>query len=289
MANENLKHALQRAGLTVEEIADIIKVDPKTVQRWAAGRTPYPRHRATIARALDLSEHELWPDAVPRPSADSARREGAVGESEVTGTWAYATGEGAPDPIAFISNADGPIDLLDNGRGIALTDGLLGAIAEPASAGRHVRLLTSLPKPRLEPLIRKDDIEIRVIDAPTEHSLLRVGDTMLLTFNLADEGDQPSPLLKLQRATDDGLFDRLADNLDTLWDDADETLTDLQQLDAYLTNTDEDEDDEAGDWADPTEPNALATAEPPHPASHDETPTPTETEQTQRRWPRRPN
>ena len=53
---------------------------------------------------------------------------------------------------------------------------------------------------------------------------------MLLTFNLADEGDQPPPLIKLQRTTDGGLFDRLADNLDTLWNNADETLlTDPRQ------------------------------------------------------------
>ena len=164
MANENLKHALRRAGLTVEEFAEIIKVDPKTVQRWAAGRTPYPRHRATIARALDLPEHELWPDDVAPPTPDPSPLPAPAATSEVTGTWAYATDDNAPDPIAFLSHADGPIDLLDNGRCITLTDGLLNALHGHATAGRHVRLLTHLPKPRLQPLIGHADIEIRVID-----------------------------------------------------------------------------------------------------------------------------
>ncbi|MBV9363196.1 MAG: helix-turn-helix transcriptional regulator [Solirubrobacterales bacterium] len=53
MADTNLKDALRRAGMTPEEFAEVVGVDPKTVQRWVAGSTtPYPRHRATIARAL---------------------------------------------------------------------------------------------------------------------------------------------------------------------------------------------------------------------------------------------
>ena len=124
MAETNLKNALRRAGMTPEEFADIVRVDPKTVQRWVAGTTiPYPRHRATIARALDLTEHDLWPDQTPPPAPGSepADRDPAAG-SEVTGTWAHHTDETAPDPIAFLSNTDGPIDLLENVRGIQLTE-----------------------------------------------------------------------------------------------------------------------------------------------------------------------
>lgn len=70
MANENLKSALKNAGMTPEEFASIIQVDPKSVQRWIAGTTtPYPRHRAKISRALDIAEHELWPDTAPRSGA----------------------------------------------------------------------------------------------------------------------------------------------------------------------------------------------------------------------------
>ncbi len=289
MANDNLKNALRQAGLTPEEFAAIVRVDPKTVQRWVAGATtPYPRHRATIARALDLTEHQLWPSETPSatPGSGPVAADAATG-SEVTDTWAYDD-ETAPDPIAFIATADGAIDLIDNGRGIALTDGLLRALAVQASAGRHVRLLTSLPKPRLEPLIGHEQTEIRVIDVGPDHSLLRAGDVMLLTINLAAEGDQPPPLLKLQRTADSRLFDRLADNFDRLSDNADETLTDLQQLDAYLTNADEDDiDDEDG--TDPAELSELAAAEAQPPAPQAGTSTRTDTEQTERRWPRRPD
>jgi len=96
MANENLKTALKDAGLTAEEFAAIIQVDPKTVQRWVAGTaTPYPRHRQATARALDTPEQRLWPDTAPSPPDDADHsRQPAAGAGDqpatagdVTGSW----------------------------------------------------------------------------------------------------------------------------------------------------------------------------------------------------------
>lgn len=301
MANEQLKNALRDAGLTPEEFAEIVRVDPKTVGRWLAGATtPYPRHRASIARALDLTEHQLWPDETPAPApAPGPAGHDAAPGSEMTGAWAYDTDETAPDPITFVTATAGAIDLIDNGRGIQLTKDLLAALAEQANAGRHVRLLTGHPKPRLEPLIGRERIEICVIDAGPEHSLLRVGDTMLLTFNLSAEADRPPPLLKLQRTAEGGLFDRLADNIETLARDAIETLTTIRQLDAYFTNADEDDlyfddddphdDFEDEDPSDRAEPSELTAADPPAPAPTVATPIRSDPDQAERRWPRRPS
>ena len=76
MGNENLQNALQQAGLTIEAFARVINVDPKSVGRWVSGNTiPYPRHRQAIARALDLDEHELWPDQTPAPGEKQNRRD----------------------------------------------------------------------------------------------------------------------------------------------------------------------------------------------------------------------
>ncbi|WP_289008021.1 helix-turn-helix transcriptional regulator [uncultured Thermomonospora sp.] len=38
--NDALRQALTDAGLTEADIAATLGVDPKTVQRWIAGRTP---------------------------------------------------------------------------------------------------------------------------------------------------------------------------------------------------------------------------------------------------------
>src|SRR5258707_1239227 len=131
MANDNLKNALRRAGLTPEEFADIIRVDPKTVQRWLAGTTtPYPRHRATIARALDMHEDDLWP---PDPSESDQGDEPAVGD--VTGVWGSGSDPGAPDPNTFLTETATRIDLLDDHGALLRAPGLIGALRDQAFDG----------------------------------------------------------------------------------------------------------------------------------------------------------
>ncbi len=272
MPNENLKNALQNAGLTPDEFADIIRVDPKSVVRWLAGTTkPYPRHRANIARALNLIETDLWPDetSAATPGHGGAERD-EVALSEVTRTWAHATDQQAPDLEGLISGTSGAIDLLDSGRGIELTVALVAVLVDQGHAGRKVRVLTSLPRSRLRPLIGHHQIEVRIIGGSAGYSLVKVADTILLTIALATEGGEAPPLLQLEPAVDGGLFDRLAGNFETLWDDADETLSDPQQLDAYLSNTDEDDDYD----------------DQPEPAEED---MPSVPGQIPRRWPRRPD
>lgn len=59
--NENLCRALLQAGLTEEDIASGLQVDPKTVRRWLEGRVPYLRHRWALATMVGLNEADLWP------------------------------------------------------------------------------------------------------------------------------------------------------------------------------------------------------------------------------------
>lgn len=290
MADTNLKNALRHAGLTPEEFADIVRVDPKTVQRWVAGTTtPYPRHRATIARALDLTEHELWPDHASPPVGRSERRDrDPAAGSEVTGTWAYATDDGARDPVAFLSDHDGPIDLVENFRGIQLTPELTRALAEHAAA-RQIRVLTNRPIRRVEPLLGQPHVEIRFIEY-LDHSLLRAGDAMLLAVIMDYEADQPPPLVELHRTTDGGLFDRLLDNLEKIADNAEGLLTTPEQLDRYRTNYDDEIEEHEDDRTDLSETSHGPAAEPSARAAPADDPAmPDREEHSQRRWPRRPN
>ena len=283
MADTNLKKALRRAGLTPEELADVVGVDPKTVQRWVVGTSkPYPRHRSTIARALDLTEHDLWPDDTPPATTGSGPSAPATAAgSEITGSWAHDTHEGAPNPVAFLSNTDGPIDLLENFRGIQLTPELANALSGHAAAGRQIRVLTNRPIRRVEPLLGHEHVEIRFTEY-LEHSLLRAGDAMLLALILDYEQDQPPPLLELHRTTDDGLFDRLLANLQTIADNAEGPITTPEQLNRYRTNADDETEEDEEDRTEALEPR-------PRPArSAVDEPTLPE-EQSERRWPRRPN
>ena len=60
--NGRLRTAMARRAVTVEEAAASAHVDPKTVQRWLAGRTPHARHRWALARLLQEDEEYLWPE-----------------------------------------------------------------------------------------------------------------------------------------------------------------------------------------------------------------------------------
>ena len=48
-------------ALTLDAVAARTGVDPKTVQRWLAGRVPHARHRWAIAALVREDEAYLWP------------------------------------------------------------------------------------------------------------------------------------------------------------------------------------------------------------------------------------
>jgi hypothetical protein len=77
-ANDRLRDAILRNGLNLDHVSNATGVDPKTVERWiTAGRTPYPRHRHTIASMVRETENYLWPDAV------ALQRKTEIAQSEV--------------------------------------------------------------------------------------------------------------------------------------------------------------------------------------------------------------
>lgn len=226
MANENLKTALAKAGLTVEQFADVIQVDPKSVQRWVTGQTtPYRRHRTAITQALNLTENDLWPNLAEAdttgPTHLTSSAADAIGSEqarEVTGAWASADHQNAPGLAAFIADTSGPIDILDRCCGIQVDEYVTDALMREAEAGRTVRILTDGQAPNWEALLTHPLIEIYLADIPGEYWLIKTPDRMLLTINLEHEpGSTPPPLLELQAHGGDGLFARLAAKFEELW------------------------------------------------------------------------
>ncbi|MFI1450567.1 helix-turn-helix domain-containing protein [Streptomyces virginiae] len=69
--NARLYDAVIASGLTYEEIAERLAVDPKTVERWVnePGRRPYARHAHAVARVLGTTPSELWPSMRPQDPA----------------------------------------------------------------------------------------------------------------------------------------------------------------------------------------------------------------------------
>ena len=223
MANENLKNALKKTGLTSEQLAEVIRVDPKSVQRWVTGTTvPYPRHRAAISHALNLTEHDLWPNekAGPLPSENKDGNESVVVGCDVTGAWGYADDQGAPDLVAFINDTNGPVDVLDCCCGIQITSELTDALLAHADAGHRVRILTDGSAPHWEPLLDHPQIKLYLSEIPGEYWLIKTPERMLVTINLEHEpgSTPPPPILELVATGGGGLFGRLANKFDELWE-----------------------------------------------------------------------
>ncbi|NSC21360.1 helix-turn-helix transcriptional regulator [Streptomyces albus subsp. chlorinus] len=73
LGNPRLHAAIVESGLTYEEVADRLKLDPKTVQRWVyePGRRPYAHHAYAVGQVLGVDPWELWP-AMRSPQSQAA-------------------------------------------------------------------------------------------------------------------------------------------------------------------------------------------------------------------------
>ncbi|MET7459050.1 XRE family transcriptional regulator [Nonomuraea sp. NPDC005501] len=135
--NNNLRYALAAARLTPTDVAAELAVDPKTVARWLAGRTPYPRHRWAIADLLHTDEADLWPEAAQR------HRAFADGVEAV-----YPHRWSVPQRVwrSLFQGATAEIGILAySALFIAEDPGLLGILTDRASAGTKVRILLGDP------------------------------------------------------------------------------------------------------------------------------------------------
>jgi transcriptional regulator with XRE-family HTH domain len=276
--NEHLRTAITRAGLTIEEFADAVQVDVKTVRRWLAGRIPYPRHQTRVARALDTTEHALWPGEVPAPTATGADQPATHTTGDAIVGYAYATDLAAPKVDELLRAAAERIQIVVPYLGFE--SGLVELFRTGAPNGCGVRLIIEDPDERVEPLLGIDAIEVRASPADVDHILFRADDEMLLVLSRIGSAGTSPPVIHLHRQADDGLFDRLAKDFDARWLEA-TPLTSREQLHAYPADT------EVERW---TEPDQLSEPDPPSPRTPSrpsETPAPSPGEDP-RRWPRRP-
>ena len=84
MRNERLRALLLERGKSPDQLAEHVRVDAKTVERWITrGRLPYRRHRFEVASFLGVDEAYIWPDALGRDEV------AIVSESEVVAVWPH--------------------------------------------------------------------------------------------------------------------------------------------------------------------------------------------------------
>jgi transcriptional regulator with XRE-family HTH domain len=240
MTNKRLRVALERAGLTTAETARAAEVDPKTVERWLAGRIPHPRHRRALASRVEEDEDFLWPDAYRRKTS----RDGAL--AEIVSAYAYRSDLEIRHWWDLFVRSEKQIDLL----GYTLYflpqqhPGLTQLLRQKAEDGCRIRLIVSDPaSPNLrsrdeeehqaitlvariestlewlEPLLECEQIDARFQDAALYSSIFRFDDQMLVTPHLYATPGHSAPLLHLKRLGSSGLFSRFEAHFEGIWAD----------------------------------------------------------------------
>ena len=278
MENEQLRTAITRAGLSLDEFADIVQVDVKTVRRWVAGRTPYPRHRTSVAGALDTTEHALWPAAVPAPATSGAPEPTTHEPGDVVAGYAYSSDPAAPKPVELLSAAVEEIEIIT--PNLASQPEVVALLRARAADGCRICILIEEPDAWIEPLLDVDAIEVRASPAGEDHTLYRAGDEILLALKNISFADQSPPLIHLRQATYGGLFDRIVHDFEERWDKA-TPLASRARHHAYLTDTEMEPRTEPAQLPEPDSPSPRTPSRP------SETPAASPGE-APRRWPRRP-
>lgn len=238
MANERLVSAMQRADVTVKDLATLTGRDPKTVSRWTGGRVPHPRQRYLVAKELGEDEEYLWPGAHRTPQTKAS----ATGE--IVATYPYRSNMSTEAWWRLISSAEHQIDLLgytlyflalDHPELVpALIDKcangcqIRAAIADPqsehvanrdAEEGQPITLIARIGTTMryFEPLRECENFSLRYQDVPLYNSVFRFDDQMLVTPHLHAVPGSSAPMLHLRRLTPNGLFSRFAGHFESIW------------------------------------------------------------------------
>jgi transcriptional regulator with XRE-family HTH domain len=138
--NERLRDALDSSGFEEISIAMRLGVDPKTVERWIAGRVPYPRYRRSLADLLDVGEYELWPQLAERralPMQESA---------DIQAAYAHRWAVPRKEWLRLFGAAEREIGVLAYAALFLAEDvGILRILTERANIGVRVRILLGNP------------------------------------------------------------------------------------------------------------------------------------------------
>lgn len=231
--NETFCRALLRAGLTEDDLAARLGVDPKTVRRWIEGRAlPYRRHRWTLASLLGTAETDLWPQlrsVQPRPE-------------EVVAIYPHLHTVPHELWLWLFGSADHDISLLeDSGLPIAGDREVMRILAERAQAGAVIRVCLAtkgatetvasrgMTTPtgavgsafeRHAPLRDSGGVEIRWHQGAQYHLIYRGDDQLLVAQRAYGVSVAAAPVLHLQEAEGGGMFTTYVDGFERTWADA---------------------------------------------------------------------
>ncbi|MBK3629154.1 helix-turn-helix transcriptional regulator [Streptomyces sp. MBT49] len=241
MSNERLRSALLASGMTVQDLAEEIKVNPKTVERWITqGKVPYRRHQYATASVLRVDVTTLWDDSRTAETAmDLAKAEIAT---------VYPHRHNVPPHLwrELYARAQKSLDLLVySGLFLSEDPAFHDLLTSKVAAGVRVRILLGDPDSAAvrqrgideghrimdgkirnalllyRPLMAScPEIGFRLHDSTLYNSVYRADDEMLVNPHVYGIGAYMAPVLHLRRLPGGGLFDTYTNSIERTWENA---------------------------------------------------------------------
>ncbi|ORT59700.1 helix-turn-helix transcriptional regulator [Streptomyces sp. CB03238] len=237
MSNERLRSALLARGATIQDLAEAIQVNPKTVERWITqGKAPYRRHQYAAAAFLNVDVTTLWDDSrAVESAADLSKAEILTvyphRHTVPAGLWRemFARAERRLDVLVYsglwLSEDLMFLDILKAKSASIQVRILLGDPACPAVKQRGIdeghRIMDGKIRNALtnyRPLFdTHPDIGFRIHDSTLYNSLFRADDEMLVNTHVYGIGAYLAPVFHLRRLPGGGLFDTYANSIEQTW------------------------------------------------------------------------
>ncbi|MBW6432407.1 helix-turn-helix domain-containing protein [Actinoplanes hulinensis] len=240
MSNDRLRTSLLERGITPADLAVALKVDPKSVERWIAGRTPYRRHRYAVAAKLGVDEAYLWPDALSRSQVADAS------ESEIVNVFPHRWAVPSETWRNFFEAAEVEIGVLVySGLFLSEDAGVRKVLREKADAGVPVRILLGDPNSEsvaqrgadegvddamaakirnalvmYQPLRDLDGIEFRLHDTVLYNSIYWADDQVLVNTHIYGFTAAEAPVLRLRKVAGGSMVSTYLDSFERVWDGA---------------------------------------------------------------------
>lgn len=238
MPNERLRAVMAAGGWTYATLAQEVKVDPKSVERWVnLGRIP---RRATVlqsAKALGEDVHALWPALrQARPARAISRELVALYEQRAdlpvsAFTDLMAQARERIDILVyaavFLHEAYPRLNELLTERAaegctvrIAIGDSDSDAVqarGKEERFGHGIESRCRLALMHYKPLAGTPGIEVRTHATTLYNSLYRADDQQLVNAHVWGVNAYAAPVWHLRRHETGGMFDTYADSFDAVW------------------------------------------------------------------------
>jgi hypothetical protein len=230
-----LVRALRSAGLNAVDVAAQLGVDPKTVDRWTAGRMPYPRYRDALARLTGWSPHDLWPD-LPRPDQE------VTASDEVRLVYTHRSEVPAPAWSRLFGAATQEISILAYSALFLAEDiTATSVLCAKASTGTRVRIALGDPdgvhiagrgleerigdgmgariRTALVGFHQVADVgaELRLHDTVLYNSIYRADDELLVNTHVLGHPGSHAPTFHLRRRSAYGIASTYLDSFERAW------------------------------------------------------------------------